>query len=181
MTEASPNLKVKALELANQHAEPHASVVARAESYHSFLSGTATAPAATKAATPPAANKPATGAPATKPATAPAGAKPSATPPAGAKPAAAAAKPAAAPAASSGATKAPGGKHTQAEVRALIQKVAIRPGEGNQAARDILSESGGGVATVSALKPEFFDAVFEACQNILAEGGAGGGDDDPTA
>lgn len=102
------------------------------------------------------------------------------------KPAAGAAKPGdkkgATPAA---ATKAPGGKYNSEQVRDAIRKVANDPNLGKQSARDVLTEDGGGAPTVSELKPEFFDAVYEACQVLLSNdggGSSGGGDpDDPTA
>jgi hypothetical protein len=90
-------------------------------------------------------------------------------------------KPAAAPPA---ATKAPGGKYNLDQVRDIIRKVAANPALGKQAARDVLDTDGGGVATVSEVKPENFDALYEACQVLLSGegGGAGAADDfDPTA
>lgn len=154
--------RVKALELANAYpGSGPADVVERAHAYHAFLSGSATA-----GAVPP---KPATaGAKSgtvTKPGTTPpaAGAKPPTKP--------AAAKPPAAPAA---AAKAPGGKYNQDQVRGLIREVAKMPGEGQQSAKDILMNDGGGVQTVSQLKPEHYDAVYEACQQVLSEAGGAG-------
>jgi type II secretory pathway component HofQ len=117
------------------------------------------------------------GAVAPKPAAAPAAAKPAATP---AKPAAApAAKPAAKPAAAApAAAKAPNGKHDSVQVRDAIRKVATNPNLGKQSALDILDQDGGGVTNVTNLKPEFFDAVFEACQALLAGEGEGAPADD---
>lgn len=95
--------------------------------------------------------------------------------------AAAKAKPGAAPA---GNTKAPGGKYNAEQVRDIIRKVANNPTLGKQSAREALETDGGGVTTVSELKPEFFDAVYEACQVLLngEGGGAAAPDDfDPTA
>lgn len=89
--------------------------------------------------------------------------------------AAAKAKPAAAPAAPAGpkaGTKAPGGKHTVEEVREIIRKVAADKNLGKPSARDILKDDGGGVERVLDLKPEFYDAVYEACEVLL--GGEGG-------
>lgn len=128
------------------------------------LKGGASTGGATNTKTPGATTPPKTGAttppkPANKPATAPP-------------------KPAA------GATKAPGGKHNAEEVREIIRKVANNANLGKQSARDILDTDGGGVSIVSDLKPEFFDAVFEACQVALSgEGGGGEAADnfDPTA
>ncbi len=82
---------------------------------------------------------------------------------------AAAAKAAAGPASG---TKAPGGKHTIDEVREAIRTVATTPSLGKQSATDILADDGGGVTKVTDLKPEFYDAVFDACQALLNnEGG----------
>jgi len=104
---------------------------------------------------------------------------------AAAKAAAAAAKPGAKGATPAAATKAPGGKYNSDQVRDMIRKVAANPNLGKQSARDILEADGGGVTTVSEVKPENFDAVYEACQVALSgEGAAQGGTadpDDPTA
>jgi membrane protein involved in colicin uptake len=83
-----------------------------------------------------------------------------------AKPAAAAADKKAAPAAAA-ATKAPGGKYNSEQVRDIIRKVATNVSLGKQSALDILDQDGGGVTNVTNLKPEFFDAVFEAAQVVL--------------
>jgi hypothetical protein len=66
-------------------------------------------------------------------------------------------------------TKAPvkGGKHTDAQVREMIRKVAADKNLGKQAAKNILADDGGGVERVLDLKPEFYDAVFEACEVLL--------------
>lgn len=83
-----------------------------------------------------------------------------------------------------GNTKAPGGKYNAEQVRDIIRKVANNPTLGKQSAREALETDGGGVTTVSELKPEFFDAVYEACQVLLngEGGGAAAPDDfDPTA
>jgi phenylalanyl-tRNA synthetase alpha subunit len=66
-------------------------------------------------------------------------------------------------------TKAPGGKHTIEQVREMIRKVAADVGR--QDAKDILLDDGGGVEKVLDLKPEKFDAVFEACQVLLKNEG----------
>lgn len=79
--------------------------------------------------------------------------------------AAAAAKPAVKPAG----TKVPGGKHTIEQVREMIRKVAADVGR--QDAKDILLDDGGGVEKVLDLKPDKFDAVFEACQVLLKNEG----------
>lgn len=84
---------------------------------------------------------------------------------------AAAPKPAAAgPAAG---TKAPGGKRTIEQVRELIRKVAADKNLGKESAKDILRDDGGGVDKVLDLKPEKYDAVYEACEVLLkGEGGS---------
>ena len=134
-----------------------------------------------------AANKSSAGAVPAKPATGATGAattkpgasgKPAAT---GTKPNPAAGKkndkPAAGP---SGDTKGPGGQTTQDEVRALVRQVTTSCGK--QEALDIL-DSEGGVQNVSALKPEDYDKVAEACRNAIAgDGGGEAGDEaDPPA
>lgn len=132
------------------------------------------------ATTPGASNKAAGGATAPKPgnagATAP---KPGAAGATAPKTGAAGAK--GAPAA---ATKAPGGKYNSEQVRDMIRKVAANPNLGKQSARDILEADGGGVTTVSEVKAENFDAVYEACQVALSGEGAGAPAEeefDPTA
>lgn len=150
------------------------------------LESIAAAGSATAVKAPAATTKPAAAAPA---AAKPAAAKPAATPAAAGKAAAtaapAAAKPAAAkPAAAAAPTKAPGGKHSSDEVRDIIRKVATNPGLGKQSALDILDTDGGGVTNVTNLKPEHFDAVFDAANALLSA--EGGGDEaaddfDPTA
>jgi len=186
--DAPSELKIHALQIASNHPTPGdpQTVVARAQAYHAFLTGAAVAgkPAAAgapagKPATAPAGGKPATaGAPAGKPATAPAGKAPAGKPAAGKAPA------------NPGAAKAPGGVHTQAEVRDAIRSVVAVGAEGKEAAFAVLRDEGGGAGQVGALKPEFYDAVWEACQNIITEAGQPGGDaeveaaaefDDPTA
>jgi len=120
----------------------------------------------------------------------PAGAAPGGTP--GGKPAA---KPAAGKGASgsapSGQTKGPGGKHTQDEVRDIIRRVVIekgnestggKKGEGTKLALNLLDEIGN-VTNVGQLKPEFYDAVYEACAGLLGDpdGADDANDDDPLA
>lgn len=80
----------------------------------------------------------------------------------------------------SGDTKGPGGQTTQDEVRALVRQVTTSCGK--QEALDIL-DSEGGVQNVSALKPEDYDKVAEACCNAIAgDGGGEAGDEaDPMA
>lgn len=71
-------------------------------------------------------------------------------------------------------TKAPGGKRTIEQVREMIRKVAADASLGKQSAKDILADDGGGVEKVLDLKPEFYDAVFEACEVALKAEGAKG-------
>lgn len=165
---SDPELKVKALELSNQHAATPDEIVARATVYHAFLSG---ANAAGKA-TPPTGKPGATGAvtngkpgaTAGKPGTpAPTG-KPGATAGKGATP------PTGKPGAGKPATKAPGGKHTVDEVRGLVRQVSTTEGLGKQSALDILDEEAG-VQNVTNLKAEDYDKVYEAC--VVALNGAG--------
>lgn len=119
--------------------------------------------------------KPAAAAPAAGKAT-PAAA-PKAAPAAAGKPAtAAAAKPAAAAPA---AAKAPGGKYNSEQVRVAIRAVATNSNLGKQSALDILDQDGNGVKAVKDLKPENYDAVYEACQALLSgEGEAPAAADD---
>lgn len=176
MADDAYTLKVRALELANTHAAEPAKIVERANAYHAFLSGAAATPKATaqtgtKTATTTDADKAKAAAEAKAKADAAAKAKAEAE--AKAK-AAAASK--AGPAAG---TKAPGGKHTIDEVRDMIRKVATSESLGKQSAADILNDDGGGVSKVTDLKPEFYDAVYEACQVMLnGEGGAAGSAED---
>lgn len=122
----------------------------------------AAAAGAAAGATPP---KPAAAPPKPPAAGAKAPDKPAATPPkpAGSKP----------PAAAAASTKGPGGKYTSEQVRDVIRKVATNPALGKQSAMDVLDQDGGGVTNVTNLKPELFDAVYEACAVLLAGDGAG--------
>lgn len=206
-TAANPN-KIKALELANQHTAEPAKVVERAQVYHAFLAGTA-APAAgattggatTTKATVGAgagagagANKNAAGANNNKPDAAKAAAdkkaaekviadKAAADKAAAAKPKADAAKGAPTGAAVPPDTKAPGGKNTYADVVNALRKVKDKSSKEDAVA--ILVEDGGGAKSVRDLKPALYDAVVEACNNVLeadgAEAAAGGQVEDPTA
>ena len=104
-------------------------------------------------------SKPAAAA-ATKPAAAPA-----------AKPAAPAAKPAAAAAAAkpaAAAAKKPGGKYDADQVKVIVLKVAGTEGLGKEDAKNILKEEANGVTRISDVVPQYFDAVYEACQVALA-------------
>jgi len=80
--------------------------------------------------------------------------------------------------------KAPGGKHTAEQVREIIKKVATNANLGKQAALNILDENAG-VQNVSSVKPENFDAVYEACEvelnGVANAGGAAADADDPLA
>ena len=137
---------------------------------------------ATKTADKPAAAAGKPAAAAGKPAAAAAAGKPAAAAAAAGKPAAAAGKPAAAAgkpaAAAADSVKAPGGVHTQGEVRKAIQDVISKEG-GKQSVMDILAAEAPGAASLSSVKPEAYDAIYEACQNVLNE--SGGGEFDPTA
>jgi hypothetical protein len=68
-------------------------------------------------------------------------------------------------------TKAPGGKHTIEDVRDIIRRVASDPALGKAAAADVLTDDGGGAARVTDLKPDKYDAVYEACQVLLSSEG----------
>jgi hypothetical protein len=57
------------------------------------------------------------------------------------------------------------GKKTIEQVREMIRKVAADVDK--QTAKDILKDDGGGVEKVLDLKPEHYDAVFEACEVVL--------------
>lgn len=180
------NPKVKALELAQLGGGTAAEVVARANVYNAFLSGTAAPanPANPKAgaATPPAAGK---GANATGPKAPAAGANPKAagSPKAAAAGANSKANGATAPkangAAKAGAanaqavpgdTKAPGGANTYNDVVAALCRV--REKINKDEALSILSTDGGGVKSVRDLKPALYDAVVEGCNAALSDEGA---------
>jgi hypothetical protein len=206
MTEQAPHpAKVKALELANQHAADPSKVVERAAAYHSFLVGTGTAANVVKgngAAAPSTAGaKPAGAAAGTKPANA-AGAKPANA--AGAKPAnAAGAKPAnaagAKPANAAGAKPVGGAKPAGAaagakaapkssapipmtEVTAALYTVinAIGGEEGKVAARALLKRATGGAQSVKDVKPEQYKAVIDACAEEVTKLAAKEAVADPT-
>jgi colicin import membrane protein len=69
-------------------------------------------------------------------------------------------------------TKAPGGKYAIEQVRELIRQVASNASLGKQSAKDVLTDDGGGVTRVVDLKPEFYDAVAEACKVLLSSEGS---------
>jgi membrane protein involved in colicin uptake len=71
-------------------------------------------------------------------------------------------------------TKAPGGKHTIEEVRSILRDVATNPALGKASALAILDENGG-VDHLGKLKPENFDAVYEAAQVELSGASSEGG------
>jgi hypothetical protein len=195
------DLKTKALELAVQTGGTPDEVVKRAASYHGFLNGEATATAATTKPNKPAATggqkettKDTTAQTQTAKGAATAGGKPNgagaataAGKPNGASAGAAATgKPAGAAAGNANAspipadTKAPGGTHTYADVVATLTKV--RDKATKEECFKILAEDGGGAKTVRDLKPALYDAVVEACNNVLAdEGGDGAMDPDCAA
>ena len=152
-------LKIKALELANQHGGPFApdEVVKRATAYHGFLSGATAAP---------------------KPAGAPAGAapKPGAAAPkptaAGPKPGGAAPKPAASspkPAATTAKQTAPGPSDdglVMDDVSKALRKVLDAGSDkaaGKAAAYKILKDVGG-ADSVRNVKPDKYKAVIDACE-----------------
>lgn len=188
MTDAVPAVdphKVKALELANVHIAPHADVIARANAYHSYLTGKATGKPATAATTQPAAapaqsTAAATGKPAAAPKPAPAaGAKatpaPGTKPAASTKPAVATPKPAAAksdtaatpPAAGTNPppdTKAPGGKHTWKNMCDAL--TAVKEAQNKDVALAILKKAGG-ATWARDVKPTLYDAVVGACEQVL--------------
>jgi hypothetical protein len=68
--------------------------------------------------------------------------------------------------------KAPGGKYDLEQVRYRLGKVLTTPSLARQAALGVLDQAGGGVKSVSSLKPENFDKVYEACQSLLGSEGA---------
>jgi hypothetical protein len=145
--------KVKALELAVVANGTATETVARATAYAAFLDGAA-APAgkpATQAAAKPAA--------ATQTSTAAKTAAKPATKPGTTKTSAAAKAPAASKIAS---------VHNEDEVRKSIRAVANHAQLGTAVASNILDEEAG-VSTVSQLKPEHYDAVFDAATAKLAE------------
>ena len=63
------------------------------------------------------------------------------------------------------------GKKTVEQVREMIRKVATDVDK--QTAKDILKDDGGGVEKVLDLKPENYDAVYEACEVLLNGEGKG--------
>lgn len=65
------------------------------------------------------------------------------------------------------APKAAGGKHSIEEIRDILRKVAMTDGLGKTVAFSILEENGG-VDHLTKLKPENFDAVYEAAQVELS-------------
>lgn len=75
-------------------------------------------------------------------------------------------------------TKAANGKHTIDDVREILRQVATKPGLGRQSALDILDENGG-VDHLNKLKPENFDAVYEAAE-VALKGGEASEDEDST-
>lgn len=170
----APNLKIKSLELANQHMGgtviAHDEVVKRAVAYHAFLSGTAAAPSAAKPAAGPAAAPKAAAATPTAVAAKPgaAAAKPGAAipKPVAAKPGAAAQKPAAASGKPAAATpQASDDGLVMDDVSAALQKV-LQAGAtkeaGKEAAYKILKDIAG-ADSVRNVKPDKYAAVIAAC------------------
>jgi hypothetical protein len=68
--------------------------------------------------------------------------------------------------------KALGGNYDSEQVRNIVLEVATNPNLGSQAARGVLDQIGDGVKSITRLKPENFDKVYEACQSLLAGKGA---------
>ena len=165
----SDNTLTKALELANNLGGNPAEVVARATAYAAFLSGSVVVADTRNAAT---AKTPIAPAAAAKPAAA--AAKPAA------KPAAKAAAKAATPAATAPKPAPKGGVHGEADVRKLVKAVANHPKLGTTHAANILDEEAG-VANVSAVKPEFYDAVYDALAAKIDEVDGAAGDEDAAA
>jgi hypothetical protein len=64
--------------------------------------------------------------------------------------------------------KAPGGRFSYQEVRYLICDVARHPSLGRETAIDVLDREGHGSKSVSGMKPEHLDEVYERCQRLLA-------------
>lgn len=71
--------------------------------------------------------------------------------------------------------KAPGGKYNSTQVREALRAVSANPALGKQSARDVISEDGGGATNFAEVKPEFYDAIYEACQVLLSGDGQGQG------
>jgi hypothetical protein len=180
-TQTAPHpARVKALELANQHAAEPAKIVERANAYHGFLVGAAAATTAPK--TNGAAAPATTAAPKTTTAAAAAGPKAGATT-AAAKPAAkpgaaTTAKPGAATTAKPGAatTAKPGAKAPTTPIPMTDVMTALRnvmnsnPDKeaGRVTARAILQNEGK-VTAVKDLKPDLYKAVIDACNAALAK------------
>jgi len=127
------------------------------------------APAAAPAAGKTKADKPTPAAPGGKPASKPAAGK-----------GAASAPPA-------GSAKGPGGTRTQDEVRDIVRRVVTETKDpkdkdaGKKAALNVLDEIGN-VTNVGNLKPELYDAVYEACAGLLGDpDGVDDANDDPLA
>jgi hypothetical protein len=54
-----------------------------------------------------------------------------------------------------------------APFRIIVLEVATNPNLGSQAARGVLDQVGDGVKSVTSLRPENFDKVYEACRSLL--------------
>ena len=61
--------------------------------------------------------------------------------------------------------RAPGGKFSYGEVRTVVRELAMQLGR--EHVRKILAHEGDGATTVSQLKPEYLDIVYEACSILL--------------
>lgn len=71
--------------------------------------------------------------------------------------------------------KAPGGKYTAAQV---LDKLRVLAKQNKELALKTINENGGGAVKFSEVKPEFYDALYEAINSELTNGDSGGSDDD---
>jgi hypothetical protein len=155
------DLRTKALELANSHpAGPngasHEAVVARATAYHSFLIGAAAPKGATTGATTGAATNKAT----TAGATAGKGTGGAAAGAAASKATTATQKPA---------QQKQVGQYTADQVKEKMRAVLQAPGLGRTRVIEILDEEAG-AKTFGDIKPDKYDAVYEAFEVALNSG-----------
>jgi hypothetical protein len=64
------------------------------------------------------------------------------------------------------------GKYDSDQVRNIVLEVTNNPNLGRDATLRVLDQVGDGIKSLSSLKPENFDKVYEACQSLLAGRGA---------
>jgi hypothetical protein len=64
--------------------------------------------------------------------------------------------------------KAPGGKFSYGEVRNIVYEAATKSSLGRKMALNILDQEGRGAKSVSSIKPEHFDIVYEAFASLLS-------------